>query len=596
MSVENAVLQQMGEWYRSGKLKTFVPLLPALFNLRGEPYSLDQHFVFEPLFDLNGPRRMLSKTARQVGKTQNYAARALCMAATNKNFRVLVISPVYDQTLRYSNDAMLPLIEGSPFKSNIFSSNKGTGSVLRRELSNNSIIYFSYAYLSAERTRGYASINLLHYDELQSICRDHIPIINETTSAVADPIFQYTGTSLTLDNTLEWLWLKSGQAEWIIKCHHCGFFNIPAAAFNGGHLEKMIGPYRSDISIERPGLVCASCAQPVNPRLGRWVPRDRYKMSSFVGYHISQPIMPQHYGHPEKWRMLVNKQQGAQGCTTAKFYNECLGEALDVSTKLVNLTDLRKAACLHKNTKEEAKKVASSYTRRVLAADWGGGGEDGVSLTVFAVLGILANGQIEVIYGLRSLIPHDHRGEAKIAMDLMQEFQCDLFVHDYTGAGELRQTIMVHDGMPMARIMPISYVRAAAANVMNFHPATIKHPTNYWAVDKTRSLQLTCYSIKFGLLRFFEYDFISEEDPGLIQDFLALIENKIPTARGSDVYTIQRSPALTDDFAQAVNIGSAALFHMTGAWPNFSTIESSGHAQQELDYFNEHDQFSDRDY
>ena len=41
---------------------------------------------------------------------------------------------------------------------------------------------------------------------------------------------------------------------------------------------------------------------------------------------------------------------------------------------------------------------------------------------------------------------------------------------------------------------------------------------------------------------------------------------------GSDLYTITRNTLLTDDFAQAVNIGAAALWHVNDAWPNFAVL------------------------
>jgi hypothetical protein len=78
-------------------------------------------------------------------------------------------------------------------------------------------------------------------------------------------------------------------------------------------------------------------------------------------------------------------------------------------------------------------------------------------------------------------------------------------------------------------------------------------------------------AIRTKKLKFFAYDYVSSEDPGLIQDFLALVENKTTTASGSDIYTIQRNPAMSDDFAQSVNIGALCLWHMTGAWPDFRT-------------------------
>lgn len=575
--LEANVIKSLGDWYRDRKLTTFVPILPVLFSLRGKPYTLDDHFPFEPLFRLDMPRTLVMRTGRQTGKTQSASARILCLTGTIPHFRVLVITPLHEQVLRFSNDALRPLIEDSPMRTHLFTSPGQSGSVLRRELRNRSIIYFSYAFLTVERVRSFSGISLLIVDETQDIDASFLPVILETMSASTEyGMTQYTGTSKTKDNTLEYLWQRSSQAEWIIRCHHCSFFNIPAASFNGGHLEKMIGPDRDDISEERPGLICAKCSQPVNPRLGRWVPRFRDRVASFAGYHVPQPIMPMHYAYREKWKTLLAKQRGFSNYSASRFFQECLGEAYDVATKLVNLPDIQRAACLHRNDEHTAAAVAKSYPRRVLAVDWGGGGEAGVSFTVLAVLGILPNGKIDCIFGKRLLTPHDHEAEAEECRRVFNAFSCDLVVHDYTGAGELRQTIMVHRGLPLAKIMPIWYVRAAAANVINFHPATIQHPRDYWAVDRTRSLQLSCYSIKFGLLRFFAYDFVSPEDPGLLHDFLALIENKIETSRGSDVYTIQKSPNMPDDFAHAVNIGCCALWHLTGSWPNFATIERDG--------------------
>jgi hypothetical protein len=71
-------------------------------------------------------------------------------------------------------------------------------------------------------------------------------------------------------------------------------------------------------------------------------------------------------------------------------------------------------------------------------------------------------------------------------------------------------------------------------------------------------------------IRFFKYDYKSTDDPGLIHDFLALTEQKTETRVGSDMYTITRNPHLSDDFAQAVNIGACGLWYTTNSWPNFN--------------------------
>jgi hypothetical protein len=77
--------------------------------------------------------------------------------------------------------------------------------------------------------------------------------------------------------------------------------------------------------------------------------------------------------------------------------------------------------------------------------------------------------------------------------------------------------------------------------------------------------------IKLGRLRFFKWDFRDTDQPGLIHDFLALVENKVETKQASDIYTIVRATGLSDDFAQAVNIGCAALWY-PNKYPDFSRI------------------------
>jgi hypothetical protein len=217
-------------------------------------------------------------------------------------------------------------------------------------------------------------------------------------------------------------------------------------------------------------------------------------------------------------------------------------------------------------------KRLQDYAYRILAIDWGGGGEDETSFTTLAVLGWKPNGQIDVIWGKRLLTPHDHLGEARECLKVFNAFKCNFLAHDYTGAGSLRETFINHAGVPLNKIVPIAYVRTASRDLMSMHPASRQHPRDYHLLDKARSLQLTCNCIKLKQIRFFQYDWKAKEDPGLLHDFLALIENKVETAHAGDMYTIIRNPMFKDDFAQAVNIGASALWHATGSWPNIANL------------------------
>jgi len=79
-----------------------------------------------------------------------------------------------------------------------------------------------------------------------------------------------------------------------------------------------------------------------------------------------------------------------------------------------------------------------------------------------------------------------------------------------------------------------------------------------------------------GFLTFFEYDHVNDDNPGLLHDFLALVESKTESRLAGDIYTIVRNQMLSDDFAQAINIGCCALWHINGAWPNFADAAAVG--------------------
>jgi hypothetical protein len=81
----------------------------------------------------------------------------------------------------------------------------------------------------------------------------------------------------------------------------------------------------------------------------------------------------------------------------------------------------------------------------------------------------------------------------------------------------------------------------------------------------------TMQAVKAGLIRFYEYDFINEEQTGLTCDFLALIEEKVESRPGTDTYYITRIPDRPDDFAQAVSIGTNFLYaKILGQWPDLT--------------------------
>ena len=554
---------------KEGKLPNFSPLLPLVLTLDGKPYSLTNHFQFETLFYTRMPKSMVLKTGRQVGKSTVGSAHGVITCTSIPYFRTLYITPLFEQVRRLSNNYVRPFVEQSPVRA-LWSGTNTENSVLQRSFRNHSMMQFSFASLDADRVRGIRADKVV-IDEVQDMDRDLIPIIKETMSASPWAISQYSGTPKTPENTIEGLWLMSSQAEWCIPCNACKKLNVASYKHD---LEKMIGPCHDGISETNPATICAKCGKTIYPWQGRWIHRYPERRFQFAGYHVPQPIMHIHYSEPAKWAELVAKREGYGNYTPEKYMNEVLGESCGTGVQLVSMDDLQQACTLnHSNAPKDPRACCidiKKYRYRTLAVDWGGGGEEGVSLTVVAVLGLTPTGVIDVLWARRLMTPHDHIAEAKQCLDYYNIFKCNFLAHDYTGAGSLRETFLCQAGVPYKEIIPIQYVSAAKAKIMSVVKPTENNPRIYYRIDKTRSLLTVCAAIRNKRIRFFKYDYKSTDDPGLVHDFLALVEKKTETRLGSDVYTITRNPHLSDDFAQAVNIGCCSLWYTTNGWPTLA--------------------------
>lgn len=568
------MISQAMELAEAGKLKTLEPILSMLFNLRGKPFSLDEHFHFGVLFRQRRARSTTYKCGRQIGKSQSVAVDAVSTTAATAHFAQLCLTPLFEQIRRFSTLYVRPLIQDSPMRS-LWTGTSTENSVLQRTFRNGSRLIFSFALTDADRCRG-LSVNKVSFDESQDIDPSLVPIIKECMAA--DRVYelsQFFGTSKVTTDLLAKQWSKSSQAEWWIPCYHCTTngkrtWNIPSSDY---HIDRMIGPYRSDISKTSPGLICYKCEKPIFSQFGHWEHRYKDRRWSHAGFHIPQPIVPLHYELAHKWAILIGKRDNP-----VAFYNEVLGEAMDAGQRLLSRTDLQNACKLNwENTPEnpspELMAKLGDYRLRVLAIDWGGGGEDGMSTTAFALLGLRPDGVVDVLWGKRSL-GIDHIMEAHDSLKWFQKFKCHMLAHDYTGAGVLRETFLIQAGVPVDRIMPITYNRSAAQNMLVKKPATHELKRDHWAVDKTRSLHSTICAVRTGLLNFFKYDYADDDRQGLLEDFLHLIENRTKIETLGSLYRIISDATAPDDFAQAVNIGCLCVWEVGDAWPDFAKATS----------------------
>lgn len=562
---------------RSGRLSgSYEPMLPALLNLKGNPYTLKNHFPFAPFFSVYQPATLTCKSARQVSKSVTLAATGVIHCAAVPYFSTLFITPLFDQIRRFSSTYVKRFIDNSPIK-HLMIDSKVDQSVQQRTFTNDSSMGFTFAFLDAERIRGYMSDHI-KIDEFQDFNLDFVPIIAETMSASEYRFATFSGTPKTIDGPLETVWQQSSMAEWFIPCRAggCNAWNIPSVDH---HLLDMLGPLRDDISDSNPGLVCHKCRKPINPRHGGWVHRHPERVGLHTGLHVPQPIMPMHYAKKDRWAELLAKQQGANNTAPHVFFNEVLGESYDSGSKLVSQSELEAACTLpwKNRTGEPDDRImtaASRYERLVLGVDWGGGGVQGISFTALALVGMQGDGRIDVLWGKRLLTPNDHPREAMETLSWFKKFRAQLIVHDFTGSGSLRGTLIVQSGVPKERIVSMRYSAVTSGPMVKYMPADELQSFDLYRIDKARSLQTTLNAVRFGFMRFFAYDRV-DNPPGLLHDFLALVEEKTESRHVGDIYTIRRAPGQTDDFAHAVNLATMACWQSSDKWPDFARAISA---------------------
>jgi intein/homing endonuclease len=485
--------------------------------------------------------------------SMSLSADGVLRAATTPFLQTLYVTPRFEQIRRLSTNYVRPLIRNSIIYP-LMVDESCVQQVLQRSFINESAMFFSFCLLDVDRIRG-LSVDIIKFDEIQDMDYDFIPVIMECKSHSVLGLTAFSGTPKTLDNTIEALWQLSSQGEWVVPCFRCGYWNMACVAVD---LNKMIG---------KETVVCAKCQKPVDPSTGHWYHTAAKDHGDFPGYHVPQPIMPLHYASPQKWRELLVKQQTY---SPQKFLNEVLGESCDMGVKLITLTDIKNASILGPNDYYKAAQLFKNCELRILAVDWGGGGAEENSYTVGSLIGWNPyEAKIQCHYAVRMNAGYNHQDEAALLLKLFTETGCHIFAHDYGGSGAVRETLMIQAGLPMSRIMNISYVRATSKNILYYNPPVAQGTSRgYYALDKARSLVLQATCLKSGVIQLPEYE--SAKD--ITRDLLALLEDKHEMPGGSDVYLIRRQPKLSDDFAHSLNFGCVAIWHSKQNWPDLATV------------------------
>jgi hypothetical protein len=560
--------------------RSIIRAMPAMFRLMGKPYEIEQdYFPFEPLYSASLPIFVSVMAGRQVSKSTWISSYSVATSYANPYFRTLIVTPFADQAHRLSTNYVAPFIDTSPIRSSLRAP-LTRAAVGQRDLANGSQIYFSYAYTTAERVRGYSALRLIR-DERQDMSTDFDAVIDETigNTTIWGQRF-HTGTPKTVDGPLQKDFNKTTQSEFATKCHQpgCGYWNIPRFDLD---LPRMFGKYHKKIDRDHTGVICAKCGHKdgLQPhRFGRWIHMYPEREHEALGLHMPQFIFPFHYADPENWKTVLKKRRGEGNYSEAKFYNEVCGVSYDIGNRLLAESEVQAAAQLGDwpRSAHHAETMCQDYELKILGVDWGGNGEDHISRTALALVGFRHDGSCDVLWGHKMRAATSREVEAEFILEAAKKFGVTYIAHDYGGIGELTELQLIKAGFPQKRILPFRYSgNLAHPKMIKEHKPSPNYPKYFLSLDKAKSIQLLCHQIRYGNIRFFHYDFSRETD-GLLHDLLAWIENYEERDVASSRFTVIRSMNQSDDFADAVNYACCGCWYVERKWPSMTDLTFHG--------------------
>ena len=412
--------------------------------------------------------------------------------------------------------------------------------------------------IEVEGTHNYVTGSGMCSYNCQDINDEFIPIVVETMSASELwASLLMTGTPLTTDTTLGIQWDMSSQAEWVIKCSHCNYYNIPNPVHD---LEKMIGKH---------GCICAKCGQPINPVYGGYVHAIPGRQFTFPGYHISQTVHPLHCQNPRKWMDLLGK---VNTYTQQKLYNEVFGWPYDISVMPLTRKDVLASRNSHNYadyTDIDTNRL-KDYRYISIGIDFDGGGALSMSYTNVAVCGLrrLSN-VIDCIYCKRFQKGRRAKEVADIIMSIVSRVNPNVIAYDAGGAGFIYRQIMADAGMEETFTMPFKYSSPSSGDVIKFHKGNRDDNSYYYSIDKSRSLAVIIEAVKGAAVTNPWFD---EKDPDPVpMELLSLVEQPKETATGGTIYLIGRKSSAPDDYAHALNFACSAIWDHFRSYPKLGT-------------------------
>lgn len=442
----------------------------ATLELRGKPLKFDG---YEPFIDIYNsyPPTMVLKAGRQVGKSVMLAGSLITNSILNNNFNSLLVSPLAQQTSRFSTSYLDPYMNGALIRKH-FTNRGDRKNVLLKQFNTGSNIFLGYASdeNDAGRIRGINADQVL-CDEVQDISNDALPVLFETLGASEYDYKRLTGTAKTENNTLELWWNKSNRLEWAWRCPHCN---------------KHVVPYDLETCLKilqgKTGPACPHCGGDAhNVHEGRWVSFNP-SVKDVYGFHLPQLIFGSRL---RKWQETRKK---VEDYTLTKLSNEVLGLASGMGGRIVTMREC--IACCNPE-RSEFDKVwpydSRGISMVVLGVDWSVTGAQ-KSFTVITVMGYNYDGKCFILYS-EKLSGVDILEQVERVKVLYRQYGAQAIGSD-RGVGVLQGQLLQREFGP-DKVFMINYVTAKK-------PLRWDGEGQYFAADRTQSIDTMVMKIKIG--------------------------------------------------------------------------------------------------
>lgn len=494
-----------------------------MFYIDGKPVNFVDYPFQVDIYDASGAS-MMQKSARQLGKSTTASNFIIAECVAIPFFKTLYVAPSKEQTSKFSSTRLSKTIQYSPMVRGKFRGERDN--VFLKLLSNGSEISLGYASDDPDRIRG-VTADRVFLDEIQDMDMNEIvPVIKETMGASDYGYETYTGTPKSLENGIEWMWLKSSKTEWIIKCEGCNKYN---------YLD-------TPKSIGKTGPICVSCGKNLNPRNGLWY--DFNPGARMKGFHVSQLMLPRNCESQERWDRILDK---LETYPPAKFNNEVLGISDAIGHRMVSKDELEAMCKDYVPQLPPTAQELRQYTCIVGGVDWSGGGTQAVSRTACWVWGLLPNKKLRTVYF--KIFPGQNQvQDVREVADIFQKCRVNLVCGD-AGEGAVANA-MLKEAIGEHRVYPVQY--GSLTNLFKWNKR------DRWIIDKTAFIDSFMLLLKRKGVIFPSLRLMGQA----IEDILAEYEEVTQGGLGKKVW--KHSPGTPDDALQAMMLAWVALRIFTG--------------------------------